>query len=323
MEKHTDLPREIGGYMELERFGGSLLHDGALALNSGRACLAYLIEQRQIRKIVLPSFLCDAVRRVCLDRGVEIRSYAVGYDFLPRNISCGEDEWLYVVNYYGQLTQEVLHSLSENFPRLIVDNAQAYFAPAVEGVDTIYTCRKFFGVADGAFLYTDADPAELQRDESFDRMDFVLGRFERPAGEFYAQAAGNNDRPSFDTPRYMSALTENLLRAIDYDSVKARRTENFALLHSRLGAMNQLALRPIAGAFAYPLMLDAAPALRKGLIERKIFVPTLWPNVLKEQQPGTTKYRLANNILPLPCDQRYGPEDMELIIQAVLDLNAG
>lgn len=26
----------------------------------------------------------------------------------------------------------------------------------VENVDTLYICRKFFGVADGAFLYTDS-----------------------------------------------------------------------------------------------------------------------------------------------------------------------
>ena len=35
--------KEIGGYLELERFSGSLYHDNALALSSGRACLAYLI----------------------------------------------------------------------------------------------------------------------------------------------------------------------------------------------------------------------------------------------------------------------------------------
>ena len=38
--------KEIGGYLELERFTGAMLHEGALALSSGRACLSYLIEQR-------------------------------------------------------------------------------------------------------------------------------------------------------------------------------------------------------------------------------------------------------------------------------------
>ena len=48
--------KEIGGYLELERFTGPMLHEEALALSSGRACLSYLIEQRGIRKITLPDF---------------------------------------------------------------------------------------------------------------------------------------------------------------------------------------------------------------------------------------------------------------------------
>ena len=53
--------KEIGGYLELERFTGPMLHEKALALSSGRACLSYLIEQRKIRKIALPDFNCDIV----------------------------------------------------------------------------------------------------------------------------------------------------------------------------------------------------------------------------------------------------------------------
>ena len=49
------LEREIGGYLELERFQGEALHGDLIALGSGRACLAYLIELRGIRSIWLPS----------------------------------------------------------------------------------------------------------------------------------------------------------------------------------------------------------------------------------------------------------------------------
>ena len=105
----------------------------------------------------------------------------------------GGEEWLYVVNYYGQLGNDVLENLAGKYGRIIVDNAQAYFQMPLEGVDTIYTCRKFLGVADGAFLYTDAMiEEELPRDESFERMRFLLGRFERTASEFYPEYAANN-----------------------------------------------------------------------------------------------------------------------------------
>ena len=310
--------KEIGGYLELERFTGPMLHEKALALSSGRACLSYLIEQRGIRKIALPDFDCDVVEAVCRAHEIDIRFYPVGADLRPKTLQTEENEWFYLVNFYGQLTADELKSIAGRVPRLIVDNAQAYFDLPLKGVDTLYTCRKFLGVADGGFVYTDAPGRELPADESRERMSFVLGRFERPAGEYFAAAAKNNDGLSME-PRRMSALTENLLRAVDYERVRRIRTENFRRLHEGLCAWNALAVRMTEGAYAYPLMLPEGQKIRKRLIEQKIFVPMLWPNVPAQQPYDSEARRLAEEILPLPCDQRYGAEEMDFIIRAVRD----
>ena len=310
--------KEIGGYLELERFTGPMLHEKALALSSGRACLSYLIEQRGIRKIALPDFDCDVVEAVCRAHEIDIRFYPVGADLRPTTLQTEENEWFYLVNFYGQLTADELKSIAGRVPRLIVDNAQAYFDLPLKGVDTLYTCRKFLGVADGGFVYTDAPGRELPADESRERMSFVLGRFERPAGEYFAAAAKNNDELSME-PRRMSALTENLLRAVDYEQVRRIRTENFGRLHEGLCAWNALAVRMTEGAYAYPLMLPEGQKIRKRLIEQKIFVPMLWPNVPAQQPYDSEARRLAEEILPLPCDQRYGAEEMDFIIRAVRD----
>ena len=308
--------KEIGGYLELERFSGPMLHEGALALSSGRACLSYLIEQRGIRKIALPDFNCDVVAAACRAHGVQIRTYRVGMDLRPEDTQTEEDEWFYLVNFYGQLTEEELRSYAARFPKLITDNAHAYFDRPLPGVDTFYTCRKFLGVPDGGFLYTDAPARELPADESHERMDFVLGRFERPAGEFFASASRNNDELSAE-PKRMSALTRNLLHAVDYDRVRDTRTQNFRILHEALGRYNRLCLRETEGAYAYPLMRPEGQALRRRLIEKKIYVSKLWPNVPEEQPADSAASRLAEQILPLPCDQRYGAEEMAFIIDAV------
>lgn len=310
------MAKEIGGYLELERFTGPMLHEGALALSSGRACLSYLIEQRGIRKIALPDYNCGVVAEACRAHGARIRTYRVGLNLRPEDLEAGEDEWLYLVNFYGQLTEEELRDTAARFPKLIVDNAHAYFAQAVPGVDTLYTCRKFLGVPDGGFLYTDAPARELPADESRGRMDFVLGRFERPAGEFFAAASRNNDELGIE-PKRMSALTRNLLRAVDYDRVRDARTRNFRILHEALGSCNHLFLRETEGAYAYPLMLPGGQALRRELIRKKIYVPQFWPNVPEEQPADSAACRLAEQILPLPCDQRYGAEEMAFIINAV------
>ena len=310
--------KEIGGYLELERFTGPMLHEKALALSSGRACLSYLIEQRKIRKIALPDFNCDIVEAVCRAHEVKIRFYPVEANLRPKTLQTEEDEWLYLVNFYGQLSADELQRIAAYVPRLIMDNAQAYFDLPLKGVDTLYTCRKFLGVPDGGFLYTEAPEKTLPADESRERMGFVLGRFERPAGEYFAAAAQNNDDLSME-PKSMSELTKNLLHAVDYDRVKTKRTENFRLLHEGLGSVNCLNLRVTEGAYAYPLMLPEGQKIRKKLIEQKIFVPMLWPNVPEQQPADSEACKLAEQVLPLPCDQRYGAEEMAFIIKAVRD----
>ena len=117
----------------------------------------------------------------------------------------------------------------------------------------------------------------------------------------------------------MSKLTKNILGAIDYEMVKRIREENYAYLESKLGKINKL--RPIAheGAFAYPFYAENGFEVRKRLAKKRIYIPTLWPNVLEETSEGSLEYDYAANILPLPCDQRYGVDDMEDVIEVVLE----
>ena len=307
--------KEYGGYIELDTYRLPMLHEGAVALNCGRNCLAYLIEAKRIKRIKLPYFMCDSVYEVCKKYGVEIALYHIDEYFKPVEITLDDDEWLYLMNYYGQLTREYFTELKQKYNRVIVDNAQAYFDMPIGNTDTLYTCRKFFGVADGAFLYTEKKlPNELPVDESYERMHYLLGRFERTASEFYGESAANNHLFANEPIKQMSKLTTNLLHGIDYEFVKQRRTENFMLYHENLNSINQLKLREVEGAFAYPLMIEYGAAVRKALQQKKIYIPTLWPNVLNDMAVDSWEYRCAEDILPLPVDQRYGAEDVEYII---------
>lgn len=316
--------REYGGYIELESFHGAMLHEHALALNCGRNALAYLCEAKKIQKLYLPYFLCSSVTNLCRKIGVAYEYYHIDGQLEP--VFAGElgtREWLYIVNFYGQLSNRTLCGWKEKHRRIIVDNAQSYFQMPVSGVDTLYTCRKYFGVADGAFLYTDTEIGrKLSRDESFERMRFLMGRYERCASEFYEEYSANNRMFAEEPVKHMSRLTENLLRGIDYGFVAARRQENFECLKSIFNEMNQLRLTAPYGAFMYPLWIDGGAEIRKKLQKRKIYIPTLWPNVLKDCAPGTLEYKFAADILPLPVDQRYGAEDMKYLAEVIKNVSA-
>lgn len=304
--------KEIGGYIELDQYHGQMLHDDGIKLNCGRNAFAYILKAKKIRTIYMPRFMCNSCDKVLKSNNVEVKYYSIGLDFKPKDLVRNQNEWLYIVNFYGQLTDEYVISLGKN---VILDNAQAYFRNPINGIDTLYTCRKFFGVADGAILYTDTlFNEDLQTDESFDRMRFLLGRYERSAGEFYSEYVENNALFNNQPIKKMSKLTENLLHGIDYDFVKNRRTDNFEFLHSNLGSINKLKLTVPEGAFMYPLYIENGVEIRKKLQEEKMFIPTLWPAVFDLCVDSELEYDMAKNILPIPVDQRYYIWEMKHIV---------
>lgn len=72
------------------------------------------------------------------------------------------------------------------------------------------------------------------------------------------------------------------------------------------------------GPYMYPLLLKQGNKIREKLLKKKIYIPTLWKNIIKILPADDIEYKLAKNILPLPCDQRYGGE-MEYIVQLILE----
>ena len=311
--------KEYGGYIEFETFHGVLLHETAEALNCERNGLAYLCKTKKIKRIYIPYFLCSSVSNVCKKINVSFAYYSIDEDFMPIfDKELGVGEWIYIVNYYGQLSNEVLLKLKKKYENIIVDNAQSYFQLPIDGIDTLYNCRKYFGVADGAFLYTNQKLIkDLPIDESFERMHYLMGRYERSANEFYEEYVVNNSIFSNEPIKRMSRLTMNLLRGIDYVAVAEQRETNFSILHNAFKDVNELQLDVPYGAFMYPLLIKNGVKIRKDLQKRKIYIPMLWPNVIEICEEGTIEHRFASNILPIPVDQRYEKEDMYYIVEVI------
>ena len=310
--------KEIGGYFGLEEFTGKEYYPDCIAVNHACNGLAYLMKARSITKLYIPCYLCDSVSSLCVREGCAFEYYHVGRDFLPIFAKTLDDgEYLYVVNYYGQLSEEVICALKAKHRNIILDNVQAFFARPIAGVDTLYTCRKFFGVPDGGYVWTDARITEpLQQDVSMDRMKHVLGRYEECASKYYADFSANEEMYRSLPLMGMSKLTHNLLRAIDYEAVKARREENYKYLHERLGSTNGLNVRAADGPYMYPYYCVDGARVRKALQAQKVYVSMLWPTL--PECASAEEKDLAVNILPLPVDQRYTLEDMRYMVDALM-----
>ena len=311
--------KEIGGYFELEKLISNEYHKSLIALNSGRNALIYILKSRKIKKIYIPYYLCESVYEILKKYNYEYEFYKIKEDFTPNfEGNLDKNEYLYIVNYYGQLNNEILKKLKDKYKSIIVDNTHSFFQEPLKNIDTIYNCRKWFGVPDGAYLSTNKIlDINLEKDKSKERMTHLLGRFEETASEYYKYFQKNDEIFQELELKQMSDLTHNILGGIDYEDIKNKRKRNYQMLEKGLKKINKMKLKEQEVPFCYPLYLENAVEVKQKLVKQKIYIPTLWPNVLEEVSRENIEYKYAKNILPVPCDQRYNEEDMKRIIELI------
>lgn len=306
--------KSIGGYFELELPQGTEYHSQAIALNTGRNALEYILRVRGYKRVYLPYYSCEVLLEPFKKLGVEYTLYHINAnleaDLQP---SLNSDEAILCINYFG-LKQDHVNALAQRYGKqLIVDNTQAFYARPIDGIDTFYSCRKFFGVPDGAYLYCDKElDAELEQDYSWERMTHLLKRIDVSAEAAYADFREQSEKLKNNPIRKMSNLTHRIMASIDYDGVAGRRRQNYQLLDEAIGNKNGIALPLSADAvpMVYPF-LTTDQQLRQRLIDNKVYIATYWPNVLDWINTDSTEYTLTTQLLPLPIDQRYGEGDLK------------
>ena len=310
----------IGGYFSLELPLREEYHKDAIRLNTGRNCLEYILRARKYNKVYIPYYTCEVVLEPFRKLGISYEFYHVDINLeINDKFIVKSKEALLFTNYFGLKQRYVEQLAGQLGTRLIIDNTQAFYAKRVDGIDTFYTCRKFFGVPDGAYLYCDIDlKDEFEQDKSYDRFAHLLKRIDLSAEEGYADFHKEDDGLMNNPIRRMSIITERMMQSIDYKAVAQKRRANFQSLHEALGEANNLTLQleDDAVPMVYPF-LSLIKGLREKLIENKIFVARYWPNVLEWTNKDDIEYLMAFHAQPLPIDQRYGAEEMQRIIEII------
>jgi hypothetical protein len=314
---------EIGGYFELELRRGPSYHMRALALNTGRNAFEFILLAKKYKKVYLPYYTCSSILEPIKRIGLEKEFYHIDehlepvFDFSQIN----KGEVFVYTNYFG-IFDHVVSKLVDKCPNLIIDNSQAFYSMPLDGIDTFYSARKFFGVPDGAYLYFNNSVSDLNKklpiSKSVDRVEHLLQRIEMGAEAGYDAFKKNEKRFVGGSIGQMSLLTKRILENIDYQFVAEKRQSNFNFLHNNLKGNNlfDLFLSNKTTPMVYPF-LTGKPEIKSKLIEQKIFVPTYWPNVLKWCDTKSLEYKLAKNILHLPVDQRFGEKEMQIIVENI------
>ena len=314
----------IGGYFSLELNGGVERHAKALRLNSGRYALEYILKARKYRKLYIPYYICDSVMEPIKRQHVDYEFYHINEQLEPAvALHPKDDEAVLYVNYFG-LKSRYASAFCHAYRNTIIDSTQAFYSepgsncgdPNVQ-CDTFYSCRKFFGVPDGAYLYTDCHLSEeLPLDESYERFTFLTKRIDRSPQEAFADFHANGEALAGAGMRRMSRLTEQMMGSIDYSAKANRRICKFRLLDKALRGSNLLKvnLDDASVPLIYPYLVEDGARLRQYLIDHQVFCARYWPNVLEWCQPDDWEYRLAEDMVCLPIDQRYGEEEMRFIL---------
>lgn len=311
----------IGGYFELELNKRIEYHRDAIALNTARNALEYILTAKKYHKVYIPYFTCDVILEPFQKLNIAYEFYNIDENFEPifdyNKIS--ENQAFLYTNYFA-LKDKFIKFLAEKTYNLIIDNAQSFFSKPLQGLDTFYSPRKFFGVPDGAYLYSDTKLGqELKTDKSITKFSHLLKRIDNSAEEGYLDFI-NNDRSLKNNPiKKMSSLTSELLASINYESIVAIRKENMAYLHFSLSGSNKLKFdtKEIGVPMVYPLLTEDGIGLRKHLINNKIFTAKYWPNVTNWVKKNSLEYFLVENLVAIPIDQRYTENDMNFILNII------
>lgn len=306
----------IGGYFELELRHGEHYHKDAIRLNTARNCFEYVLIARKYRRVYIPYYTCEVMLQPLRRQHVEYAFYSIDWNLEPiETFNLKEGEAFLYTNYFG-LKQDCVERLANVYGcRLIVDNAQAFYAPRIEGIDTFYSPRKFFGVPDGGYLYTDCRlEEELPQDTSYERMAHLLIRADKDAETGYGAFRENEDKLDNAPVMMMSKLTEKLLMSIDYHTIAQTRKKNYQYLDSFLKDKNKFPIKadPDDTPMSYPY-LSYTNEIKKKLIYHRIYIPTYWTNIYNLCSQNSLEYKMTDNLLCIPIDQRMQLEDISCI----------
>ena len=315
--------KAIGGYFGLELNKGEEYHENAIKLNTGRNALEYILLVNNYKKVFLPFFTCDVLLEPLNKLNIEVAFYSINKLFEPvfDYSRVKEDEAFLYTNYFG-LKDNYIKRLAVNCKNLIIDNAQSFYSKPLQGIDTFYSPRKFFGVPDGAYLYCNRQlDIDLEQDISYNRFEHLLRRIDISAEDGYPYFKENDNSLSNQPIKEMSNLTQSLLRTIDYKKPIQIRKDNFNFLHKNLKESNKLNLDEFSfiSPMVYPYWTENEK-LKQRLLENKIYTPTYWPNVKEWSKQNSLENTLVNEVIYLPIDQRYGGDELKGVLDIVLSI---
>ncbi len=306
------------------------LKESNLFLANARSGIKVLIDLLEPGNVWMPSYLCPAMLDAVDQKKTTLRFYEVDYDLRIPSIDWVEkiqhNDIVVLVDFFGfPLDANISRLAKEQGAWVLEDACQALLSEHV-GLHSdfvVFSPRKFIGVADGGVVASTCDVTlggiELNLPPArwwLKALEAAIGRREfdhLSGGRRWYDLFQETEQAAPCAEYAMSDLSRNLLHmGFDYSEIAERRRDNYALLAEELSA---LALMPVLPKgvvpLGFPLIHPQRNYLRESLFRQGVYPPIHWPIRGLVPNEFIASHSLSEQIMTLPCDQRYSEGDMK------------
>lgn len=322
---------DLGSYIEfpLEK-GKELFKDipegNIIRLNTCRAAVYHSVRCLGDNKVWIAKYQCDVVRDFLLRKGVEVLYYEIDEAFNPKLERNEDDTAIVLTNYFGVLGDKHFKPLIGKYQNVIIDNAQAFFTPPMDGCINCYSPRKFVATPDGAYVIGEnVNRFDYPQDLSSQNSAFLFMRYEYGCNNLGYQYKKENDKRIDESDvLLMSPLTHALLDSFDYSSIYDKRKENYLYAKQLFDKLNRLDTSTLfeteCAPMGYPLWTnyEIIPEFHK----KHIYQARFWEWLIDDtsDKSHSLENNFAKYIALLCTDQRYGKKEIDMQFQIVQEV---
>ncbi|WP_240377986.1 hypothetical protein [Bacillus piscicola] len=340
-EANGDLPLWLSEYKNL------------VLTSSARGAISLLLQQvnPQKKTVLLPEYICESVILPFVEAGYKCYFYEINEDLSPNIESIKSFNTVGVflhLGYYGFQTNcnlnDVIRHLKSQSTIIVEDITHTLFSSFNRYQSNDYfiaSVRKWFGIPSGGFIASNKKQIkynlslnkpfiDLRTKGLITKGNYMkdINKAENAKSQFLAQFTEAEGMLDKDVKPYsIDILSKKLISSLEKDELVKKRKENFGILLKGLSEKDEITTlfkalpKDVCPIFKPILIKGDRDLVRKKLISNKIYCPIHWPipNVVRKDNFKNT-LGIYNTILSIPCDQRYGEEDMKRIVSVIQDL---
>lgn len=312
---------------------------------SGRDAMRALSRALGPRPVLLPALCCESMLVPFDQTGCRVGFYRLDGELRADEADvlrkAGPGTLLVYLSYFGvrPFSDAFLQRLRDGGVLLAEDRTQDLPIPRAPGgfaPDAVFaSLRKWAALPEGGML-------KCERAVESGRVDSRFGDLCREAMEkktrwlesgdpackaeclrLIAQAEALLDVPG--EPVAMSGAYRELLRSLDLPAIGRIRQRNCARLAERLeplrlaGKLRFVSDSPEASALYFPILLEDREPVKRALWARGFYHPVIWPEPEAVSGVCPVSRRVADHMLALLCDQRYGAAEMDLFADSLIE----